>query len=156
VKGTPIEKTVDPRRDVSLKLTVLARQMRILFDQHVGQLGVTRSQWTVIIVVSRIPGATQRVIAQALEMTEAAAGRAIDRLCADGLLVRQQREDDRRAYSVHLTDAAQPILAKLSEVGGQNEALAFAGFSDAELTLFGSLIDRLYDNVSGLVSKGPG
>ena len=67
------------------------------FDREVAGLHVTRSQWTMIAVVARSPGATQRTIAEALEMSEASAGRLIDRLCADGLLERHERYDDRRA-----------------------------------------------------------
>ncbi len=61
-------------------------------------------------------------------MSEASAGRLIDRLCADGLLQRQERYDDRRARAVYLTPAAEPLLAKLSEIGREGERDGFAAF----------------------------
>lgn len=72
------------RRNISLKLAIIARQMRAHFDEAVAELGVTRSQWTVIVVVSRKPGVTQRAVADALEISEASAGRLIDRLVKKG------------------------------------------------------------------------
>lgn len=129
-------------------MAIIARQMRRAFDQDVGAMGVTRSQWTLIIVVSRHPGATQRYIAEALEMTEAAAGRLIDRLCAEGLLERRPKPDDRRAHCVYLTDRAEPLLERLSEFGQRNEARAFAGFSDSELARLAGLLQRVQDNVA--------
>ena len=77
----------DLKRSIGLRLTVLARLLRNRFDREVSSLHVTRAQWTMIAAVARSPGASQRSIAEALEMSEASAGRLIDRLCAEGLLV---------------------------------------------------------------------
>lgn len=122
--------------------------MRQAFDRDVGAMGVTRSQWTLIIVVARNPGATQRSIAETLEMTEAAAGRLIDRLCADGLLERRPKPDDRRAHCVYLTSRAEPLLEKLGDFGKRNEERAFAGFSDSELARLAGLLQRVQSNVA--------
>jgi MarR family transcriptional regulator, transcriptional regulator for hemolysin len=140
------EGTGEIRRDIALRLSVVARMLRNSFDRQVSSLGVTRSQWTMIVVVARNPGATQRVIADALEMSEASAGRLIDRLCADGLLERQERYDDRRARAVYLTKAAEPLLGKLAEVGKEGEKRLFRGFADEDLDTLKGLLDRLYKN----------
>ena len=137
------------KREIALKLGIIARQMRKAFDSDVGAMGVTRSQWTLIIVVSRNPGATQRSIAEALEMTEAAAGRLIDRLCGEGLLERRAKPDDRRAHCVYLTPRAEPLLDRLSEFGQRNEERAFAGFSDSELARLAGLLQRVQLNIVG-------
>jgi DNA-binding MarR family transcriptional regulator len=138
----------DQRRNIGLRLTVLARLMRSKFDRIVSDLNVTRSQWAMIAVVSRRPGATQRTIAEALEMSEASAGRLIDRLCADGLLERRDRDDDRRARAVYLTKAAEPLLAKLAEIARKGEEEMFKGFSPDEIDRLEDLLDRLYANIS--------
>lgn len=135
------------KRAIGLRLTVLARLLRNNFDREVAGLHVTRSQWAMIAVVSRQPGATQRVIAEALEMSEASAGRLIDRLCAEGLLERRDRDDDRRARAVYLTAAAGPLLEKLATIALDAEARMFMGFSDEELQRLQSYVDRIYGNV---------
>lgn len=135
------------KREIGLRLNVLARRLRNRFDRQVSDLNVTRSQWTMIVVVARNPGATQRVIAEALEMSEASAGRLIDRLCADGLLERQERYDDRRARAVYLTKAAEPLLAKLAEIALAGEKTLFRGFSADELETLSSYLDRIYKNI---------
>jgi MarR family transcriptional regulator for hemolysin len=144
-----LAKTPNLRRDISLKLHIVARQMRTRFDQSVADLGVTRSQWTLIAVVANAPGATQRQIAQTLDMAEAPAGRLIDKLCSEGLLERKPRADDRRAYSVWLTDKARPIIERLTEIASENEAMAFAGFSDDQLVELAELLAVIARNVSG-------
>ena len=148
---TIIEATLDSnhetKRAVGLRLTVLARLLRNNFDRQVAELHVTRSQWAMIAVVARAPGATQRVIAEALEMSEASAGRLIDRLCADGLLERRERDDDRRARAVYLTDAAEPLLYKLATIARDTEDRMFKGFSEGELDRLQEYVDRIYANV---------
>lgn len=142
------DKAESPRRQVSLRLTVIARLQRNNFDRLVTELNVTRSQWAMIAVVARYPGSTQRTIAEYLEMSEASAGRLIDRLCADGLLERRDRRDDRRARSVFVTDAAHPLLDKLGLIASEAEGRMFNGFSDDEVVQLRDYLSRIYDNVS--------
>jgi MarR family transcriptional regulator, transcriptional regulator for hemolysin len=127
---------------------VLARLLRNNFDRQVASLNVTRSKWAMIAVVSRNPGATQRFIAEALEMSEASAGRLIDRLSAEGLIERRERPDDRRAKAVYLTPAAEELQHKLSDIALLNEERLFKDFSEEELDLLREFMDRLYDNAS--------
>ncbi|MCB2063427.1 MAG: MarR family transcriptional regulator [Novosphingobium sp.] len=136
------------KREISLRISVLARNVRNYFDRRVAALGVTRSQWAMIAVVATNPGATQRMIADALEMSEASAGRLVDRLCNEGLLTRRPREDDRRAKAIYLSDAAEPLLEKLTVVARDSEDRMFKGFNDEELDTLQALLDRVYLNVS--------
>jgi DNA-binding MarR family transcriptional regulator len=119
------------------------------FDRYCSELNITRSQWTMIAVVNRRPGATQRQIAEITEMSEASAGRLIDRLCADGLLERREADNDRRARAVYLTDAATPLLEKLSQVAKDREDRVFRDFAPDELNSFRDSLDKLYRNMSG-------
>ncbi|SLJ89890.1 MarR family winged helix-turn-helix transcriptional regulator [Novosphingobium mathurense] len=139
---------IDPRRQIALNLTVIARLLRNNFDRKVATLNVTRSQWTLIAVVSRNPGATQRVIAEHLEMSEASAGRLIDRLCAEGLLIRRDRKDDRRARAIYLTEAATPLLEQLHQIATASEDRMFSHFSVEEIDQLKDFMARIYENVS--------
>ena len=145
-EDTATDPSHETRRAVGLRITVLARLLRSNFDREVAEFSVTRSQWAMIAVVSRYPGATQRLIAETLEMSEASAGRLIDRLCAEGLLERRERNDDRRAHAIYLTAAAEPLLAKLAGVARKNEERLFHGFSHGELQQLEQYVDRLYTN----------
>lgn len=147
--GRAIDSDKETKRDIGLRLSVLARLLRGNFDREVAELNVTRSQWAMIAAVSRMPGGTQRVIAETLEMSEASAGRLIDRLCADGLLERRERDGDRRARAIYLTEAAEPLLAKLADYARVNEKKLFRGFSPEELDQLEDYLDRLSANIRG-------
>ncbi|MCK9542472.1 MAG: MarR family transcriptional regulator [Novosphingobium sp.] len=124
--------------------------IRNSFDRQVAGLNVTRSQWSLIAAVSRHPGATQRIIAEILEISEASAGRLIDRLCNDGLLERRPREDDRRAHAIYLTSLAEPLMTKLTTAARVLEDKVFAGLSDEELGQLVASLDKMYANLSGI------
>lgn len=130
-----------------MRLAIVARQMRCNFDRQVARLNVTRSRWSLISVVSHRPGATQREIADMLEMSEASAGRLIDRLCNEGLLERHARDDDRRARAIYLSDGAEPIMADMAAAARVLEDEVFRGFSEEDLSRLGELLDRMYANL---------
>lgn len=88
------------------------------------------------------------MIAEVLEMSEASAGRLIDRLCADGLLERRARDDDRRARAVYVTEAARPLLAKAAEVSQENSERIFQGLDQAQLEQLGQSLGVIYDNLA--------
>jgi MarR family transcriptional regulator for hemolysin len=142
-----IADVADVRRDISRRLTIIGRQLRSLFDRHAGELAVTRSQWSTIIVVARRPGATQRAIADALEMSESFAGRLIDRLCAEGLLRRQEHDSDKRARAVYLGEKGEPLLTQLSDLGRHHEERLISSFSYDEIEEFQGFLDRIYVNL---------
>lgn len=136
------------KRAIAIKLTVIARQLRQRFDQVVESDGLTRGKWGIIVAVARNPGATQRMIASMLEVTEVTAGQLIDRLCADGYLERRQHPKDRRAHCVYLTPAAQPLLGRLNEVAKVHEDETFAGLDDQELAQLNAMLDKLANNLA--------
>jgi DNA-binding MarR family transcriptional regulator len=129
-------------------LSIVARQLRVTFDQSAEASGLTRAQWHLIAVVSRVPGATQRTIAEALEVREITAGRLVDRLCEEGYLRRDENPSDRRAYSVYLTSAAQPLLDKLDELAKVHEGWIFAGFETEELEKIDVFLERISRNLA--------
>ncbi len=146
-RGT-IDRVNDLKRNVSVRLTVLHRRLRSAFDRHVSDTSITRSQWSMIAAVAQRPGSSQRSIAELLEMSEASAGRLIDRLCADGLLERRDCEGDRRARSVYLAEAANPLLLKLGEAARASDERVYHGFSDDELRDLVGYLDRIYANLN--------
>jgi MarR family transcriptional regulator for hemolysin len=134
-------------------LSVVARQLRVTFDQSAEASGLTRAQWQLIVVAARNPGATQRTIAEALEVREITAGRLVDRLCDEGYLRRDECPTDRRAYSVYLTPAAQPVLDKLDQLGKVHEDAIFAGLEPEDLQRVDALLDAIVRNLSQFRSQ---
>jgi MarR family transcriptional regulator, transcriptional regulator for hemolysin len=139
---------------IGAKIAVIARELSKQFGQVVERDGLThtkwntRAKWRTILAVARNPGATQRSIAATLDITEVSASQMIIRLCEDGYLERREHPKDRRAYSLHLTPATQPLLARLGELGKSWETKTFAGFTEANLSQLDALLDMIASNLA--------
>lgn len=135
------------RRRLSTKISVVARQLRKGFDKHASARGVTGVQWGLIALVARRPELTQREIAGYLNQSEASVGRIIDRLCKEGLLSRHLKDDDRRAYSVRLTEKSGSMMAQLSAFAEEYEKSAYTGLTEAELDMLERLLDKIISDI---------
>ena len=71
----------------------------------------------------------------------------IDRLEEAGLVERRRDESDRRAWRIHLTEAATPVLRKLEKMGEAFNADMLAGIPDAERETVLRVLQRMRDNL---------
>ncbi|PKP90614.1 MAG: MarR family transcriptional regulator [Alphaproteobacteria bacterium HGW-Alphaproteobacteria-16] len=95
----------------------ISRLMRREFDSRARRIGVTRAQWRTLSVLARNQGSNQGTLAELLEVEPITLGRMIDRLEEAGLVERRRDPADRRAWRIHLTDAAQPLIGELRGIG---------------------------------------
>lgn len=146
--GTPLKDFEDPRRTASVRITVLARLLRARFDEMVADLGVTRSQWGALVAVAQDEGIAQRGIAQKLEISDASAGRIVDRLVAENLVERRRQEQDRRVQAIHMTKAGHDITRELDRIAARAEEAAWRDFDLDEMTTMIALLDRLHANLA--------
>ena len=134
-------------RSHGYKLSYIARLIRIRFDQRAREVGLTRAQWQAIATIRLHEGATQREIAEALDISSVTIGRILERLEQDGWIERRPDAQDRRAYRLYLKQGAQPILEKLGEIASDEERRTLAGLSGDEQQLLSRLLDRLLGNL---------
>jgi DNA-binding MarR family transcriptional regulator len=128
-------------------LTDSARLLRRRFDERARSLGVSRAQWQVLFALSRSEGTNQAGLAEALDVETITVGRMVDRLEEAGLVERRADPADRRAWRLHLTARAHPLLAQLREVGEGVMAETLAGLGaegEAQLT---ALLMRVRSNL---------
>ncbi|MBX3593872.1 MarR family transcriptional regulator [Sphingomonas sp.] len=95
----------------------VSRLLRREFDLRARRIGVTRAQWRTLKILTRHEGSNQGTLADLLEVEPITLARMIDRLEEAGLVERRRDPADRRAWRIHLTDAAQPLLAQLRDLG---------------------------------------
>lgn len=110
-------------------LTDVARLIRTQADRRARAHGMTRAQWIILVRLRRHGGLTQRELAEILEVEPITVGRLIDRLAARGLVERRADPADRRCWRLHLTLAADPVLAEIDQV-----RIAFDAEATASLT----------------------
>lgn len=129
-------------------ITDTARLLRRRFDARARSLCVSRAQWQVMFVLSRTEGINQAGLAEALDVETITVGRMVDRLADAGLVERRADPADRRAWRLHLTDRAHPILAELRLVADQVMAEMMHGIDSAGQASLAALLGQVRANLS--------
>ena len=124
---------LDPTRSVGFLMRDVSRLMRRNFNRRAESLGLTQTQWQVLAQLSRQEGSNQATLAEALEVQPITLVRLIDRLEAMSLVRRQRDAADRRAFRLHLTPAAQPLVEEMWRLAAETRAEAMRGLGKAEL-----------------------
>jgi DNA-binding MarR family transcriptional regulator len=123
--------------------------LRREFDRRAAALGVTRAQWRVLARLGRQDGLRQVELAEALDVEPITLCRMIDRLADAGLVERRRDDQDRRAWRIHLTPRAGPVLDRLREVAEIFLDDALDGVSEAEQLQVKDALARVRANIAG-------
>src|SRR5215218_2837563 len=125
-----------------------AHALRKAFDRRAVGLGVTRAQWKVLFRLTRQPGLRQNELADLLDVEPITLSRIIDRLQEAGLVERAADPADRRAWRLHVTAEAQPLVEKLKAVGAELAADAFADIDPTDIEIARQVLARVRENTS--------
>ncbi len=128
----------------------VSRLMRRRFDERARLVGATRAQWKTLVTLSRNEGINQGGLAELLEVEPITLCRMVDRLEESGMVERRRDPADRRAWRIHLTDAARPVLEQLRGHADQMFAAAFDGLDDEDRTRLTAALERVRTNLTDL------
>ena len=141
-----------PQDSLAFLISDAARLIRRRFDARARALGVSRAQWQVLFALSRLEGSNQTALADHLEVETITLCRMVDRLEEAGLVERRADPADRRAWRLHLTTAARPLLDKLKLVGEGVVEEALTGLPE---TTRAAMADGLAQLRMNLSSRAP-
>jgi DNA-binding MarR family transcriptional regulator len=129
--------------------------LRKAFDRLAVGLGVTRAQWKVLFRLTRTPGLRQVELAEMLELEPITLCRIVDRLEEAGLVERSRDPDDRRAWRLHVTTQAQPLVEKLRAIGAQLVDQAFGGIDPKDIETTRKVLAQARENTArcGIVNR---
>jgi DNA-binding MarR family transcriptional regulator len=123
-----------------------AHALRKAFDRRAVGLGVTRAQWKVLFRLDRHPGLRQIELADMLDIEPITLSRIVDRLEESELVERRADPSDRRAWRLHVTAGAQPLIAKLRAIANDMIAEAFAGIDPKDIEITREVLSRAREN----------
>ncbi len=125
----------------------LPRALRRIIDIAIQDYGLNRSQWRLLAYVLRDEGMTQTELARMLELERASVGQAIDALERKQLVERAKSPGDRRVWRIYATEKGRLLVPTLRETINDIHEQMFAGFSDQEITLLSTMLERIMSNL---------
>ena len=126
-----------------------AHALRKAFDRRAVGLGVTRAQWKVLFRLDRQPGLRQIELADMLDIEPITLSRIVDKLEESELVERRPDPSDRRAWRLHVTAKARPLIAKLRGIADEMVAEAFAGIDPKHIEIARSVLAQARENTCG-------
>lgn len=145
----------DSYRGAGFLLTDSARLLRKLIDRRLQPLGLSRAQWSVLAILSNHEGVSQSQISHELEIEKSTAGRLIDQVEKSGWIERRPIPDDRRLWSIHLTDRARHLLAEVERVILQSREEMLRGLSPEQQQTLTDLLQAVKSNLSAALDLNP-
>ena len=111
-------------------------------------MGVTRAQWKVLFRLTAQPGMRQIELADMLDIEPITLSRIVDRLEEGALVERVADPADRRAWRLHVTASARPLVEKLQILADDMIAEAFAGIDLKDIEITRQVLGRVRENAS--------
>jgi MarR family transcriptional regulator, transcriptional regulator for hemolysin len=104
-------------QQVMATLMVLSRSYRSAADKALVNYGLSQATAWPVLVVGRLgDGIRQGALAEALGVEAPSVVRVIDQLDAAGLIERRESPEDRRARTLHLTEAGHAMRDRIEDV----------------------------------------
>ena len=127
----------------------VSRLRRTVYDQKLKPLGITRSQWWVLVNLSRHSGEgfTQIELARLLDVGKVTVGGLLDRLEDNGLVRRVQDKADRRSKRVFVSDKGEALIHVLEHEATFINKDIMRGISSSEHALLADTLAKMKRNL---------
>jgi len=126
------------------RLSVLSNRVsEAISATYRDRYGLAVTEWRVIAILGRHPGATATEVAQRSAMDKVAISRSVKRLLERGLIEREADDADRRSRRLKLSTTGQAIHDRVVPAARAFEQRLLACLSAEERATLDRLIDRL-------------
>jgi len=124
-----------PLEAFARSLAAASRMWRRYLDLRFRDLDLSQARWSVLLELSRSEEVTQVELARSLGIEAATLVRLLDGLEGAGLVERRPSVADRRAKTLHLTEAACPLIVRMEEISAASRAEILEGIPRQDLRI---------------------
>jgi len=133
---------------LSLLSSDIARLLRRTFRQRMSELEISFEQMRALVAISRNEGIRQVELADLLEIQPITLVHQLDQLMKGGLIERRPDPNDRRAYQIFLSAAAEPHLAAIRKIARTVEQELLTGLSGTAIETARNALRTMRENLS--------
>ncbi len=139
------------------RLNIISRQQAI-FRQRLGEKQglseLTPAQHTLILAICRLPGRSQEEIAREMCINKSTVTRAVSALVDAGYVTRIPNDEDKRELLIYPTKKMLLALPTVKDITRRWAEIITAGISDAELSTFEGLLEKMEKNAREALGEG--
>jgi DNA-binding MarR family transcriptional regulator len=138
-------RSAHPRSTAFLLAQVGARAAE-LFAKRLHELDLVPAHAGTLRAIARNAGISQQALASLLGMVPSRLVTLLDELEKRELVERRDHPDDRRIYTIHLTEKGSKAMAEIGGVARAHDDAVCAPLSESERELLWSLLSRIADD----------
>lgn len=127
-----------------------AQQIAVsLFLEESGTLGITNTQYGILMVLKHRPGTDQITLARLLGLDRSTTGMVLDKLEQIGFVKRRIATGDRRKRELVLTRTGERMLEQLAGPAQRAQSRVLSPFTAEERATFLALLDKFVGSFNG-------
>ncbi len=112
-----------------------------------NKIGLTSGQPKILDFLLKFGEADQKTIASYCEIEPATVGSILMRMEENGLVLRRQKEGNRRSLYVSLTEKGKQSAEKLMDIFNEAENMAVSNMTDEEIKVLKETLCKLCDTI---------
>lgn len=133
---------------VGLLVARAAKTLSRAFDAALAEAGGSQPVWLILLALKKQPEATQRRLAEELDIREATLTHHLNAMERTGLVVRRRDPDNRRVHQMSLTDEGEAAFRRLREAAVAFDEQLRAGIPERRIDDLVTTLRRLTDNAA--------
>ena len=131
------------------KMLRVSRLHRMMCERDISQMGIHHSQHHILMYIAKAGEiSSQKEIAERFGITPAAVARSLKSLEIEGFIERTTLEGDSRFNRIKITDKGRKIIENSYKIFEEIDSSIFEGFTEQELELFNSFLDKMQTNLT--------
>ncbi|WP_435237705.1 MarR family winged helix-turn-helix transcriptional regulator [Psychromonas sp. PT13] len=136
-------------RRINHALRVIHMNIRCKMSAEVKRQNVEFSPLEHIAMgqILKSDGTSQQMLVASMNKDKAQIARIVARLLRQGLIIKQENPEDKRAVLLHLSSKGKKLLTRLDQVELEVMSEMMNGFSQQESNTFRDLLERINHNL---------
>jgi len=135
------------------KINIIGRCAGIYRTDKFNGTGLRGCHHSYILSLCRHPGMSQDQLAKHIYINKSNVTRHLAQLEKEGFVERKQSEEDKRVILVYPTEKAYAVHEKVVGVVREWNSYLTEDFTEEELVLFNSMLDRITERATEAVKK---
>lgn len=126
------------------------KKMIYFLNSQLGVFDITAEQWQVLLTLSKKNKINQKVLSQAVNKDQPTLTRMLDILERKSLVERHVSKEDRRSFSIHITEKGLTLTEKLIPHIDNIFKKILTGISEEDLKIYINVLTKINNNVNNL------
>ncbi|BAK74444.1 MAG: MarR family winged helix-turn-helix transcriptional regulator [Arcobacter sp.] len=133
---------------LGIKIAKVRNSIKNEMEIALSPYELTTTQFVVLLKLCEKDRMTQKDLANETDYKQSALTLILDKLEAKGLVNRESKKNDRRAYLIAITNKGKELKDILINLSLELEKKVLQGISETEKDVFISMLDKIMENLS--------